>query len=120
MTANLYLPEKPSGKIPAIVVVHSQHAPKTHSELQDMGMTWARSGTAVFVMDKICAGERTQTKPWFKESNYGRSAIGNQLYLAGESLIKWMAWDIMRGIDLLLERSNIDPNRIVLICAVAG
>ena len=47
VTANLYLPEKPSGKIPAIVVVHSHHAPKTQSELQDMGMTWARAGTAV-------------------------------------------------------------------------
>ena len=120
VTANLYLPEKPSGKIPAIVVVHSHHAPKTQSELQDMGMTWARSGTAVLVMDQICAGERTQTQPWSRESDYGRYAIGNQLYLAGESLIKWMAWDIMRGIDLLLERSYIDPNRIVLLGAVAG
>jgi len=42
--ANLYLPSSSSGRIPAIVVVHSHHAPKTQSELQDMGMTWARSG----------------------------------------------------------------------------
>lgn len=120
VTANLYLPEHPSGRIPAIIVVHSQHTPKTHSELQDMGMTWARSGTAVLVMDQICAGERTQSQPWFKESTYGKYATGNQLYLVGESLIKWMAWDIMRSIDLLLDRSYIDPNRIVLIGAVAG
>ena len=59
VTANLYLPEHPSGKIPAIVVIHSQHAAKEHSELQNMGMTWARSGTAVLVMDQICAGERS-------------------------------------------------------------
>jgi dienelactone hydrolase len=120
VTANLYLPEKPSGKIPAIVVVHSHHAPKTQSELQDMGMTWARSGTAVLVMDQICAGERIQTQAWPRESYYGRYATGNQLYLAGESLIKWMAWDIIRGVDLLLERSYIDPDRIVLLGAVAG
>ncbi len=120
VTANLYLPEKISGKIPAIVVVHSHHAPKTQTELQDMGMTWARAGTAVLIMDQLCAGERIQTQPWSRESYYGRYTLGNQLYLAGESLIKWMAWDIMSGIDLLTGRSYIDPKRIVLMGAVAG
>ena len=43
-----------------------------------------------------------------------------QLYLAGESLMKWMVWDLMRGIDLLLERPYVDPNRIVMLGAVAG
>ncbi len=120
VTANLYLPEKLSGKIPAIVVVHSHHAPKTQIELQDLGMTLARSGSAVLIMDQINGGERSQSQPWARESYYGRYATGNQLYLAGESLIKWMAWDIMRGIDALLERPFIDPDRIVLLGAVAG
>ncbi len=120
VTANLYLPDKYSGRIPAIIVVHSHHAPKTQSELQDMGMTWARSGTAVLIMDQLCAGERIQTQPWSRESYYGRYVLGNQLYLAGESLIKWMSWDIIRGIDLLMERNYIDPKRIVLLGAVAG
>ena len=57
VTANLYLPDKHKGRIPAIIVVHSHHAPKTQSELQDMGMTWARSGTAVLIMDQLCAGK---------------------------------------------------------------
>jgi dienelactone hydrolase len=120
VTANLYIPEKPSGKIPAIVVVHSHHAPKTQSELQDMGMTWARSGTAVLVMDQLCAGERSQSQPWSREGYYGMYTLGNQLFLTGESLLKWMAWDIIRGIDLLLEQPYIDKDRIVLIGAVAG
>ncbi len=120
ITANLYLPDKPSGKIPAIVVVHSHHAPKTESELQDLGMTCARSGTAVLVMDQLCAGERLQSQPWYRESYYGRYALGNQLLLAGESLMKWMVWDLMRGIDVLVERPDIDPRRIVLLGAVAG
>ena len=120
VTANLYLPDKHPGRIPAIIVVHSHHAPKTQSELQDMGMTWARAGTAVLIMDQLCAGERIQTQPWSRESYYGRYVLGNQLYLAGESLIKWMAWDISRGIDLLTERNYIDPKRIVLLGAVAG
>jgi dienelactone hydrolase len=120
VTANLYLPVKPSGKIPAIVVVHSHHAPKTQSELQDLGMTMARAGTAVLIMDQICAGERSQSQPWYRESYYGRYALGNQLLLTGESLMKWIAWDVMRGVDLLLDRPYIDPQRIILLGAVAG
>jgi cephalosporin-C deacetylase-like acetyl esterase len=120
VTANLYLPENPSGKIPAVVVVHSHHAPKTQAELQDLGMTWARSGAAVLIMDQICAGERSQSQPWPRESYYGRYALGNQLLLAGESLMKWMVWDLMRGIDVLLGRPYVDPQRIVLLGAVAG
>jgi dienelactone hydrolase len=120
VTANLYLPAKITGHIPAIVVVHSHHFPKVQSELQDLGMTWARSGTAVLIMDQLGAGERLQSQPWLRESYYSRYAVGMQLYLAGESLIKWMVWDLMRGIDLLLERPYIDPNRIVMLGAVAG
>jgi cephalosporin-C deacetylase-like acetyl esterase len=120
VNANLYRPSHVSGKIPAIIVVHSHHAPKTQSELQDLGMTWARSGTAVLIMDQLCAGERSQSQPWPRESYYGRYAIGNQLLLAGESLMKWMVWDLMRGIDVLLERPDIDPARVILLGAVAG
>jgi dienelactone hydrolase len=120
VTANLYLPDKYRGRIPALVVVHSHHAPKTQSELQDLGMTWARSGAAVLIMDQLGAGERLQSYPWPRESYYSRYDLGVQLYLAGESLMKWMVWDLMRGIDLLLERPEIDPHRIVLLGSVAG
>ena len=120
VTANLYLPDKISGRIPAVVLVHSHHAPKTQSELQDMGMTWARTGAAVLVMDQLGAGERVQSNPWPREGYYARYALGMQLHLAGESLMKWMVWDVMRGIDLLLERPYVDPARIVLLGAVAG
>jgi dienelactone hydrolase len=120
VTANLYLPEQHSKKMPAIVIVHSHHFPKTQIELQEMGMNWARAGAAVLVMDQLCAGERIQTQPWHREGYYGRYNLGNQMYLAGESLIKWMAWDIMRSIDLLSEREYIDTTKIALVGAVAG
>ncbi len=120
VTANLYLPAKVSGRVPAILVVHSHHAAKTQAELQDMGMTWARAGAAVLVPDQLGAGERVQSNPWPRESYYSRYALGIQLHLAGESLMKWMVWDLMRSVDLLLDRPEIDPARIVLLGAVAG
>jgi len=120
--ANPYLPSRSKGRLrlPAIVVVHSHHAPKTQSELQDMGMTWARAGVAVLVPDQPGAGERVESQAWQRESYYSRYALGMQLYLPGESLMKWMVWDLMRGIDLLLTRPRIDPQRIVMLGAVAG
>ena len=68
VAANLYLPASRKAPVPAIVVIHSHHAPKTHWELQDLGMTWARAGTAVLVMDQLGAGERLQSQPWPREA----------------------------------------------------
>ncbi|MCX6622156.1 MAG: hypothetical protein NTY38_14030, partial [Acidobacteria bacterium] len=115
VTGNLYLPAKITGRIPAIVVVHAHHAPKVQLELQDMGMTWARAGSAVLVLDQLGAGERLQTQPWARESYYSRYALGAQLYLIGDSLMKWMVWDQMRAIDMLLERPFIDGGRIAVM-----
>jgi cephalosporin-C deacetylase-like acetyl esterase len=43
-----------------------------------------------------------------------------QLHLAGESLMGWMVWDLMRSVDFLMERPYIDPRRIIMLGAVAG
>jgi dienelactone hydrolase len=120
VTANLYLPGNSKGRIPGIVIAHSLHAPKTQFELQDMGTLWARAGCAVLVMDQVGYGERSEAYPWARESYHSRYVTGMQLYLVGESLIKWMAWDLIRGIDLLLERKDIDEKQIILLGAVAG
>jgi dienelactone hydrolase len=117
---NLYLPAKPAGRIPGIILIHSQHRPRTQPELQDMGILWARAGAAVLIMDQIGAGERIENYPWNREPYHSRYIMGMQLYLIGESLMKWMVWDSMRAVDLLLERNDIDKNQIVLIGAVAG
>ncbi len=131
VTANLYLPEKPARPMPGILLCHSHHNPKAQGELQDMGTTWARLGCAVLVMDQLGHGERRQ-HPFVDEKAfagrfrpgrqdyYFRYNVALQLHLAGESLIGWMAWDLMRGVDLLLARPGIDKEKIVLMGAVAG
>jgi len=131
VTANLYLPAKPSGSMPAVLFSHSHHNPKTQGELQDMGMTWARHGWVVLVMDLLGHGERRQhpfvssdhyLKPFSpgRQDYYFRYNVGLQLHLIGESLIGWMVWDLMRGVDLLCSREGVDEDRIVLIGSVAG
>jgi dienelactone hydrolase len=131
VTANLYAPQPLRQRMPGILLCHSHHNPKTQGELQDMGMTWARHGYLVLVMDQLGHGERRQ-HPFRSAADYAgpfevnrqdyhfRYNTGIQLQLIGESLMGWMVWDLRRGVDLLLARPGIDPTNIILMGSVAG
>src|ERR1700688_2934281 len=72
-------------------------------------------------MDQIGYGERMEGYPQEREFYHSRYVTSMELYTVGESLIKWMVWDVMRSVDLLLERKeDIDDKRILLLGAVAG
>lgn len=131
VAANLYLPAKQPEKMPGIVIAHSHHGGKIGGELQDMGMTWARSGVAVLVPDQLGYGERRQhdfntEKDYDKPFRSGRQdyyfRYNSNLLLSsiGDSLMGWMAWDLMRGVDVLLKQPTMDPKRIIMMGAVAG
>jgi cephalosporin-C deacetylase-like acetyl esterase len=121
VTANLYLPEtQPSFPIPAIIILHSFHYPKTQGELHDMGELWARTGCAVLIPERMGFGERVETSPWYRLAYGSRFLLRQQLNLIGESFVGWMAWDASRAVDLLYQRASIDRNRIILMGAVAG
>jgi dienelactone hydrolase len=131
VTANLYQPARPRPSMEAIILCHSHHAPKWQGELQDMGITWARLGCAVLVMDQLGHGERRQ-HPFVEEKSfagkfrpsrqdyYFRYNVALQLELVGESLMGWMVWDLMRGIDLLCSMPRVDDKNIFLLGSVAG
>jgi len=120
ITANLYVPDPAGTAMPGILICPSHHNPKTQGELQDMGMTWARSGAMVLVMENLGHGERRQQPFAGREDYHWRYNLGIQLHLIGESLIGWMVADLRRGLDVLLDRPGIDGKRIILIGAVAG
>ena len=123
VTSNLYKPAEPRGSMPGILICHAHHAPKTQGELQDMGISWARQGCLVLVMDQLGHGERRQhafrTAADFpgefrpsRQDYYFRYNSGMQLHVLGESLIGWMANDLSRGVDLLLARKGVDPGKL--------
>ena len=120
VTANLYLPANPRAKLPAIVIIHSHHNPKTQSELQDMGMTWARAGCAVLVPDQLGYGERRDHAAGSRQDYRFRYFSAQQLDTLGDSLIGWMAWDTSRGLDAMMQRATIDREKVILLGAVAG
>jgi hypothetical protein len=131
VTGNLYYPAKPPAKMPVFLIVHSHHAPKHQGELQDMGVLWAKLGCMVLVIDQLGHGERRQhpfhtAKDYPKEFRVGRQDyyfrynLNLQLSLVGDSLMGWMAWDLMRGLDVVLARPGADKDRVILLGAVAG
>ena len=132
VTANLYRPAKPRPSMPGILICHSHHNPKTQGELQDMGMTWARAGCLVLV-HRPARPRRAAAAPVRDRRGLRRAVHASagrittsattsacSCTLVGDSLIGWMAWDLMRGVDLLLAQPGIDKDRIILLGAVAG
>ena len=120
VTANLYLPASPPDRMPAILIIHSHHNPRTQGELMDMGMTWARNGCAVLIPDQFGYGERRQHPPGPRQDYRFRYINGIKLHLIGETLMGWMVRDTIGAVDLLCGRPDVDRDRIILIGAVAG
>jgi dienelactone hydrolase len=120
VTANVYSPWPLRERMPAILIIHSHHNPRTQGELQDMGMIWARQGCVVLVMDQLGYGERRQHLPGSRQDYRFRYIEGIQLHLIGDSLTGWMVWDVRRGLDLLLNRSGVAKDKVILIGSVAA
>ena len=120
-----------AAEMPVILIAHSHHAPKHQGELQDMGVTWAKLGCIVLVIDQLGHGERRQhpfntakdyPKPFrvSRQDYYFRYNLNLQLSLVGDSLMGWMAWDLMRGLDVALARTGADKDRVILLGSVAA
>ena len=85
----------------------------------------------MLVPDQLGHGERRQhdfntekdyDKPFrvSRQDYYFRYNSNLQLSAAGESLMGWMVWDLMRGVDVLSKQKNIDKDRIIMLGSVAG
>ena len=78
VTAHLYEPKQPVKSMPGILICHRHHHPRTQGELQDMGMTWARQGCLVLVMDQLGYGER-RLHPFRGERGTGETCACRKL-----------------------------------------
>jgi cephalosporin-C deacetylase-like acetyl esterase len=119
VTANLYVPEGRSGRLPAILgpLGHSGNG-KAYRSYQKLFSNLARKGYVVLAYDPFGQGERIE----YPGSRPGRSRrpggtgeheyAGQRLILLGVNFSLYRAWDGIRGIDYLLSRPEVDPERI--------
>ena len=121
VTANLYMPKKGSGKLPAVLFLSGHaHKGKADSSYVKIPTMLARKGCIVLAVDPIHQGERMQ----FSGENApdlcpGHNILNRQLLTVGETFSDWRVWDGIRGIDYLLSRPETDPARIG-VCGNSG
>jgi cephalosporin-C deacetylase-like acetyl esterase len=118
VTANLYVPSG-TGRHPAILgpLGHSTNG-KAWPSYQKLFSNLARKGYVVLAYDPFGQGERIEypgTRPGQSALGGGTSEheyAGRRLILLGANFGLFRAWDGIRGIDYLLTRAEVDPDRI--------
>src|SRR4030095_7608202 len=119
VTGCLYIPDKLKKKVPAILNVIGHNQDAFRMELyQLINYNLVKKGMIVLAIDPPGQGEHVQYfDPKINFSSIGYSVIehcyfGNQLFLSGVSPARYFIWDGIRGIDYLLSRNDVDPERI--------
>jgi len=121
VTGCLFIPDGIVGKRPVIihVIVHANEAFRS-IPYQTLIHNLVKKGFIVFAIDPIGQGERLQYYDAEKKASAvggptgEHSYVGNQCFISGVSLSRYFIWDGIRGIDYLLTRSEVDPERIGL------
>ncbi|MEN8230132.1 MAG: acetylxylan esterase, partial [Bacteroidota bacterium] len=118
VTAALFIPDNLKGKAPAILnpIGHSTMSFR-RDIYQHTIINLVKKGFIVLAYDPIGQGERLQ---YFDKAS-GKSRFGSthehsypgaQCFISGYSPAKYFIWDGIRGIDLLVSRKEVDPNRL--------
>lgn len=125
VTANVYVPRQGSGRYPAVVCpVGHWGLGKFFEDYQRLGAYLAQRGFVVLVYDVPGQGERQQyydpvmgrtllnpgTSMWFVTTEHGYA--GGQTVLTRDNYAAYLAWDGIRAIDYLVERPDVDADKI--------
>jgi dienelactone hydrolase len=127
LTALVYVPSGPTGKMPAVLLACG-HSPvgKAHPGYQEIAVRLARRGYVVLCWDPVGQGERSQF--WDKARGRSRynlvcgehAVLGNFATIAGTSLVRYMVWDGIRAVDYLLTRDDVDATRLAITGTSGG
>jgi cephalosporin-C deacetylase-like acetyl esterase len=118
VTANYYRPKTINGKLPAILYVcgHSGRGRDGNkTAFQDHGFWFANNGYTCLILDTLQLGEI----PGIHHGTYGLRGTGAAeaptrfwWHSAGYTPAGVECWNGVRGIDYLLTRPEVDPDRI--------
>ncbi len=118
VTALLYLPEGSQTKHAGIVMAPG-HGPNGKASDARTAATFARNGFVVLSYDPIGQGERLQypnpkdpAKSLANRPTGEHGEAGLQPVLIGDAPARYAAWDGIRAIDYLSQRTEVDAARI--------
>ncbi|MDZ4819793.1 MAG: acetylxylan esterase [Planctomycetota bacterium] len=109
--AVLYRPKNPTGPMPAIVFTYGHGGSKSHWSYNYTGQVYAKLGLAVLAIDPIGEEERhPEGRRGTRE--HDQKTVSDRATVAGRTIMGKLVFDTMRGVDFLMERPDIDHNRI--------
>lgn len=109
--AIVYLPQKTSGKIPAIVVVNGHGGDKYSWYAYYTGVLYARAGAAVLTFDPLGEGERN---PERKSGTRAHDAV-EKIMEIGPRMGGQLVDDVRQAVSYLAQRPEVDPRRIAAV-----
>jgi cephalosporin-C deacetylase-like acetyl esterase len=132
----LLLPEKISGPVPAIVCLpghgrgcddivgiaeNGQQRESKSGYSRDFALQVAERGYAAFAIEQLAFGCRRDDAG--RKKGAGQSSCqpsAGAALLFGQTMLGWRVWDVMRAIDYLLSRSEIDSSRLATMGISGG
>ena len=111
VTANLYLPKNMSAPAPAFICASGHGGSKSASYNQFFGQNYAKAGCVVLIPDPIGEEERDEKYRLGVRGHRLNNRVDRCIAL-GISTIGKMTYDLVRGIDYLTSRAEVDPGRI--------
>ena len=119
VTGALYIPDGIMGKAPAVFYACGHSIDGFRADMyQHICINLVKKGFVVLTIDPMGQGERYEY--WDEEKqekkfpipDHEHSYAGAQCLIAGYSTARYFIWDVIRGIDYLLSRKEVDPDRI--------
>lgn len=119
VTGALYIPERMEEKAPAIFYACGHSVDGFRADMyQHICINLVKKGFVVLTIDPMGQGERYEywdpekEEPRFPIPDHEHSYAGAQCLISGYSTARYFIWDVIRGIDYLLTREEVDPHRI--------
>lgn len=109
--AVVYAPEKPKGKVPAVIIVAGHGGDKTTWYEVYAGMLYANAGAVVITYDPIGENERSSThQSDAREHDIALPGAQSPARMGG-----LMIGDVMQAVSYALSRPDVDPKRIAVL-----
>jgi cephalosporin-C deacetylase-like acetyl esterase len=119
VTANLYRPKSTATRRPAVVQSCGHYEEgKTAEDYQRACIGLAKKGFVALIFDPMGQGERVMfRKPGEKRpgATSEHSLAGRPTLLVGRTLAHYRIWDVMRALDYLETRPDVDNTRMGML-----
>ncbi len=120
VTALVYVPKQLDGPAPAVMCVNGHWSgAKCMPLIQERCMGLAKMGVIAFCQDVIGTGER-QNFSGTPPTTYHGFYRGAAPRIVDRSLLGYIMYECTRGLDYLLTRDDVDPQRVMCTGASGG